>query len=592
MTVFSDGLLTDPMTQDDLEPTAAARRGAIIEETFSTLVGPSLYRRAELSEARRWGGMAYREYTPDEAREWIDGQGLTGHLTPENRTYNQLELSILARRKQAELKRRYILERAGGGVARGSERLLLSLATSLADPLTVASAFVPVVSQARYAALLKGASGPLGRAGVRATVGALEGTAGAALVEPVVYSAKIEEQADYGLYDSMANIAFGGLFGGGLHTVGGAVIDYRTARRAATVERAATALRERLAEIDRKAGITPETSARLPEGGADPYFDRARALQAELRRAAPIDVNDPKAVSRYVGQDAQTLAQFVKRTGGISDVGGELAARDVTNRRAPGLVRKEAGGAASVDAVRQRVFDEGYFPGKRDYNEISDSELFDALAEDLFVQRRYTGAVEDRLMAVRDGDKFAESLRSWGIDDTMDVGAIAERLREMDDVTRLGEPPASTAEADAEFVAAAAKADQAAPEIREAALRGAVAQDLAGDPVNVEPLFDLDPAIRGRSPEDAVRALDQAPEPVAAEPVEIIEAAETGAVEQQIADLTESLRDLEAELKRDSAELPAEVRAELDDADALITESKSFAEAARMLAACAMRSLK
>ena len=43
----------------------------------------------------------------------------------------------------------------------------------LLDPLNIASAFVPVVGEARYANLLARAASPLGRAGVRAGVGAL-----------------------------------------------------------------------------------------------------------------------------------------------------------------------------------------------------------------------------------------------------------------------------------------------------------------------------------------------------------------------------------------------------------------------------------
>ncbi len=206
------------------------------------------------------------------------------------------------------------------------------------------------------------------------------------------------------------------------------------------------------------------------------------------------------------------------------------------------------------------------------------------------LRRRYSRRAS-ALFAARKQDEFLDSLRSWGIDDTMDAGSIALRLREMDDVARLGEPLGSTAEADAEFVRAAAKAEQAAPEIREAALRGAVAQDMAGDPINVEPLFDLDPATRTRPPDEAIRALDTPERPVAAEPVEIIEAAEAKAVEQQLTDLAETVRNLEAELRLDDLELPEEVRAELDEANALAQESEAFAEAARMLAACAMRSI-
>jgi hypothetical protein len=263
------------------------------------MAGPSLYRMGELDEARRWGGMAFQEYDPDQAREWIKGQGLEGHLAPEDRTYNQLELSILARRKKAELQRQYVLERAGGGFARGSERLLLSLGTSLADPLTVASAFVPVVNEATYGRLLAGAGASMfARAGVRAGLGAVEGLAGAALLEPIVYAAKAQEQADYDLYDSMANIAFGGLFGGGLHSVGGAVLDFRTGRREVRLSEANTLLRNRLETLDAEAqrfGVTPETRLDLPPAVEG---ERVVAVERAIDDLLPASRADDLATAR------------------------------------------------------------------------------------------------------------------------------------------------------------------------------------------------------------------------------------------------------------------------------------------------------
>ncbi|HBM7739289.1 TPA: hypothetical protein LZ417_005308, partial [Escherichia coli] len=104
-------------------------------------------------------------------------------------------------------------------------QIAASLGASLLDPLNIASAFVPVVGEARYANLLARAASPLGRAGVRAGVGALEGAVGAAIIEPLPLLAAAQDQTDYGLSDSLANIALGGLLGGGLHTVGGAISD-------------------------------------------------------------------------------------------------------------------------------------------------------------------------------------------------------------------------------------------------------------------------------------------------------------------------------------------------------------------------------
>lgn len=134
-------------------------------------------------------------------------------------------LSILITRKREEIKRNALISSAPPGFWSGAAKIGTGLAVSIADPLNVASAFIPVIGQSRYAALLAGASGAAGRAGVRAGVGAAQGLVGAAVVEPLVLGAAYQEQADYGLYNSYMNLAFGTVLGGGLHSGLGAIGD-------------------------------------------------------------------------------------------------------------------------------------------------------------------------------------------------------------------------------------------------------------------------------------------------------------------------------------------------------------------------------
>lgn len=109
-----------------------------------------------------------------------------------------------------------------------------SFAAGAVDPINIASAFIPVVREARYSAwLARAGESALARAAVRAKVGAIEGVVGAALVEPIVYFGAQREQLEYGLVDSFVNVMFGGALGGGLHVLGGAAYDWRI-RRALT----------------------------------------------------------------------------------------------------------------------------------------------------------------------------------------------------------------------------------------------------------------------------------------------------------------------------------------------------------------------
>ena len=134
-------------------------------------------------------------------------------------------LNILVERKQAELARQLIRQRSPKGAGPELLKLGTALAVSVADPFNIVASVVPVVGPARYANMVKRATGTLGRAGVRARVGAIEGAVGNALIEPVVYRAANQEQADYTLADSLLAVAFGSVFGAGLHMGGGAIRD-------------------------------------------------------------------------------------------------------------------------------------------------------------------------------------------------------------------------------------------------------------------------------------------------------------------------------------------------------------------------------
>lgn len=188
------------------------------EESWTRNPLPSLW---------RWGasqvpdGQGVRMLEPAEATAEF---GIDKHLTFAE-SISESHARELRDLKKAELARRDVFARAEGGLMQGAARLGVGLATSIVDPLNIASAFIPVVGPARYALMLKQAAGPAGRAAVRIGVGAAEGAVGAAVVEPLVYGVARSEQADYHAADSMLNLAFGTVMGGGLHAGAGAVGD-------------------------------------------------------------------------------------------------------------------------------------------------------------------------------------------------------------------------------------------------------------------------------------------------------------------------------------------------------------------------------
>lgn len=241
----------------------------------------------------------------------------------------QSTVDILVNRKVLERERQSIIARGpegsfnpfNSGFYTGGAKLGTSLAVSLADPINIASAFIPVVGEARFASLVA-RQGLTKARGIR---GVVEGAVGAAAVEPIVLTAATAEQADYGLMDSFLNVTFGSIIGGGLHIGAGALKDFRTRR----------AFEDRVEEARKAAGITdgedpavnlykeyyPETSRVMKElAETDPETRRlllARAL-TDLIEDNPVNVKpiadlDPKLREAQIN-DAVPVNERVNTT--------------------------------------------------------------------------------------------------------------------------------------------------------------------------------------------------------------------------------------------------------------------------------------
>lgn len=197
----------------------------VLEETFAQTFEENpiaaMARSKELADDYRSGA----RLDAATARQRLTDRGMEGDIKVNDSGITQDALDTLMFRKGIEKRRQEIYAQAEGGFAQGAARLGVGLATSLVDPISVATAFIPVVGEARYLNMLGRAGGVLGRTGVRAGVGAIEGAAGAALLEPIIAGSRRYEQADYDMADSLLNVAFGGLFGSGLHSTFGAVSD-------------------------------------------------------------------------------------------------------------------------------------------------------------------------------------------------------------------------------------------------------------------------------------------------------------------------------------------------------------------------------
>jgi hypothetical protein len=133
----------------------------------------------------------------------------------------QERVDLLIKWKREEVKRKFLIEKGPSGFIPGVAKIGTALGVSILDPVNIASAFVPVVSQANQVRLMS----RLGKTGGRFVTGATEGLVGAALVEPFIYGSQQAQQADYDIYDSYLNLTIGTVLGGGLHAGIGKISD-------------------------------------------------------------------------------------------------------------------------------------------------------------------------------------------------------------------------------------------------------------------------------------------------------------------------------------------------------------------------------
>lgn len=411
----------------DYEAPFAEYLGAKFDDAMALNPVPSLHRWWSLREAQH----GRTEFLPDEsvadpifttpprtpkvpvarANEIGKEYGLTFDYEP---TEEALEMMI--RRKEGEIHRRQIIERSNVGVTGAALGFLTELAATAVDPVNIASAFIPIAGPGTRLGGLAARAGS--KTGERAIRGAIEGAVGAALVEPIVLGAAFAEQADYTEFDSFMNVVFGSALGGGLHVVGGKVIDWadKLDRRVHNI-----ALQEAVADLE--AGRAPNV---VPLLEADPSWFRAKhrgtnkeahAAVTEMikARVGPMPgevgyipseawVAPPKPKSPGVPRP-KSLNEALASAGGVRDTRGELAALDL--KRNTALVRKKG---RDLDYAREWAQERGYFGPDLEDLDTTPADLLDLMDADARGNRVYSRDDAEAADAWADYD---EMLSQW-----------------------------------------------------------------------------------------------------------------------------------------------------------------------------------
>lgn len=246
-----------------------------------------------------------------------------------NKEYGELGLSfeedeyqsvvdLMVEEKQAERERQAIIARGPQGFGVGVAKFAVGLGVSMLDPINVASAFIPVVGQARMAQMVA----KQGFTRARFAKGIREGAVGAAVVEPVVALAASELQADYGLADSFLNITFGSILGGGLHVASGKLSDlairteFKAKVRRAREELGIDSPNLRDAEINLYKAYYPENSAVMRDLERTDPLTRKTLLEKslnDLMLEKEVDVSPIVDADPTLKQSSDTSAKPTNR---------------------------------------------------------------------------------------------------------------------------------------------------------------------------------------------------------------------------------------------------------------------------------------
>jgi hypothetical protein len=299
--LFKQGAASE-LSLQDFEPTFGQKFGAVIDETLlenPTTVG---YRNLQLAFENS------PKLSADEAKSFLEQYPFQMDLKPTDGQYSEEQLRTLAERQRELRMVQDIRDRTPWDY--GSPiRALGMFGASLVDPINVATAFIPwtktiTAARALEAARLSSSAGTrfLGRAGL----GAIDGGISTAAIEPFYALGRTNIGDDYDALDSIANIAFGTVIGGGILGIGGVGTD------------AFRKLARREIPSDRFAGLSVDDiqlvlalDVELKAGGMMPSTLRAvlESYSPEMRRAAGFDAELPPIRTREISSAATVVAR-------------------------------------------------------------------------------------------------------------------------------------------------------------------------------------------------------------------------------------------------------------------------------------------
>lgn len=238
---------TSSYSLQDFEPSWGTKMNAAVRESWLEGLSSPLATWAQTSfDTGRAGEATYdsmgnvvsRESKSDDlklsaadAANEIKQSGVKYNKTVGDGQYTKTQLAILLERQRELTAIKDVRERTPWDMS-SPIRGVGMFGAGMVDPINLATAFVPwtrplvpairAISIARAGLMSESLAT---RTMSRAVLGGADAGISTAVMEPAYYGIRNQIGDDYGALDSMANIAFGTAFGGGLHVLGGAAGD-------------------------------------------------------------------------------------------------------------------------------------------------------------------------------------------------------------------------------------------------------------------------------------------------------------------------------------------------------------------------------
>lgn len=259
-----------------------------------------------------------RRMSLDEANQQGEALGLRFSEPP-----TKAQFDYFSQQKQAENGREETLSRVPTLSIRSGVSLAAGFAASAVDPVNLATAFIPVIGEARYGRMIE----RMGTHSARLAKGAAEGGVGTALVVPAIaYQADILHQ-DYGLSGAFQDLVFGTGLGAGLHWGGGAIGDVIRARANANTARL---LRE----------ASPPSTPPAGGGPATTPLDRRKVRVQEGENTSIVESMDRNTRTEVLRAAVKAVeTDTVPKVDEILKTAPELGNMAVPDKRFPATVR-------------------------------------------------------------------------------------------------------------------------------------------------------------------------------------------------------------------------------------------------------------